>query len=96
MNKIKNVKLFLFDMDGTLYLDDNLFDFTIELLEVKLPVVSHYDAVCFVCVLGDGKAASSELFLKGFGSANVKSPAFVVFVEVEECSVCGSNEVVLG
>ena len=30
---LKNVKLFLFDMDGTLYLGDRLFDFTNELLE---------------------------------------------------------------
>ena len=30
---IKNLKLFLFDMDGTLYLGDSLFDFTAELLE---------------------------------------------------------------
>lgn len=30
--KIKDVKLFLFDMDGTLYLGDRLFDFTKELL----------------------------------------------------------------
>ena len=32
MEKINNVKLFLFDMDGTLYLGNNLFDFTVELL----------------------------------------------------------------
>ena len=31
-DKIKNIKLFLFDMDGTLYLGDRLFDFTKELL----------------------------------------------------------------
>ena len=30
---IKNLKLFLFDMDGTLYLGDQLYDFTAELLE---------------------------------------------------------------
>lgn len=30
--KLKNVKLFLFDMDGTLYLGDRLFDFSKELL----------------------------------------------------------------
>lgn len=30
---LKNVKLFLFDMDGTLYLGDQLYDFTIELLQ---------------------------------------------------------------
>ena len=29
----KNIKFFLFDMDGTLYLGDNLFPFTIELLQ---------------------------------------------------------------
>ena len=30
---IRSMKLFLFDMDGTLYLEDRLFDFTIPLLE---------------------------------------------------------------
>lgn len=30
---VKQLKLYLFDMDGTLYLGDQLFDFTIELLE---------------------------------------------------------------
>ena len=30
---IKNIQLFLFDMDGTLYLGDRLFDFTKELLD---------------------------------------------------------------
>ena len=33
MRKIKDIKLFLFDMDGTLYLGDQLYDFTIELLD---------------------------------------------------------------
>ena len=33
MNKIKEIKLFLFDMDGTLYLGDRLYDFTVELLD---------------------------------------------------------------
>ena len=32
---IKNIQLFLFDMDGTLYLGDRLFDFTKELLLKK-------------------------------------------------------------
>ncbi len=33
MNKINEIKLFLFDMDGTLYLGDNIFNFTAELLD---------------------------------------------------------------
>lgn len=33
MDRIKDIKLFLFDMDGTLYLGDRLFEFTKELLE---------------------------------------------------------------
>ena len=32
MKRIKSIKLFLFDMDGTLYLGDNLYPFTKELL----------------------------------------------------------------
>lgn len=32
MDRIKNIKLFLFDMDGTLYLGDQLYSFTKELL----------------------------------------------------------------
>ena len=32
--KIRNIKLFLFDMDGTVYIGENLFDFTKEMLEV--------------------------------------------------------------
>ena len=32
MERFKGIKLFLFDMDGTLYLGDKLFDFTTELL----------------------------------------------------------------
>ena len=37
MNKqetIRRMKLFLFDMDGTLYLGNRLYDFTPELLQV--------------------------------------------------------------
>lgn len=32
-SQLKNRKLFLFDMDGTLYLGNRLFDFTVELLQ---------------------------------------------------------------
>ena len=30
---LKKMKLFLFDMDGTLYLGSRLYDFTVELLQ---------------------------------------------------------------
>ena len=30
---LKSIRLFLFDMDGTLYLGDRLYDFTLELLD---------------------------------------------------------------
>jgi len=30
---LRSIKLYLFDMDGTLYLGNRLYDFTIELLE---------------------------------------------------------------
>lgn len=39
---LKNVKLFLFDMDGTLYLGNRLFDFTNELLSTIKAVGGRY------------------------------------------------------
>ena len=33
LDLLKNIRLFLFDMDGTLYLGNHLYDFTIELLQ---------------------------------------------------------------
>ncbi|MBE6780597.1 MAG: HAD-IIA family hydrolase [Ruminococcaceae bacterium] len=39
---LKNVKLFLFDMDGTLYLGNILYDFTIELLNTIRETGSRY------------------------------------------------------
>ncbi len=39
---LKNVKLFLFDMDGTLYLGNRLYDFTIELLNTIKETGSKY------------------------------------------------------
>ena len=33
MNVLKNIKLFLLDMDGTIYLDNKLFEGTKEFLE---------------------------------------------------------------
>lgn len=42
INLLKNIKLFLFDLDGTLYLGDKLFDFTTELLETIKSVGGRY------------------------------------------------------
>ena len=33
MKNLKNIKLFLLDMDGTIYLDNDLFDGTTDLLD---------------------------------------------------------------
>ena len=40
--KIKDIKLYLFDMDGTLYLGEQLYDFTKELLSKIRQVGSDY------------------------------------------------------
>ena len=42
MNILNDVKLFLFDMDGTLYLGDRLFDFTNELLSTIKAIGGRY------------------------------------------------------
>ena len=33
MDRLKDIRLFLFDMDGTLYLGDRIYDFTLDLLD---------------------------------------------------------------
>ena len=38
IDKLKNVELFLFDMDGTLYLGDEVYEGAIELME-ELPAL---------------------------------------------------------
>lgn len=42
MKNLKNVKLFLLDMDGTIYLDDELFDGTTEFLEYVKSIGGKY------------------------------------------------------
>lgn len=42
MKRFKNIKLFLFDMDGTLYLGNRLYDFTAELLSTIKKVGGRY------------------------------------------------------
>ncbi|MBQ7902067.1 MAG: haloacid dehalogenase, partial [Clostridia bacterium] len=42
MNDLKNVKLYLLDMDGTIYLDNDLFDGTIDFLEYVKSIGGRY------------------------------------------------------
>lgn len=42
MDKLKQIKLFLLDMDGTIYLDNSLFDGTIDFLEYVKSVGGRY------------------------------------------------------
>lgn len=42
MDKLKDKKLFLLDMDGTIYLDDNLFDGTLEFLSYIRQIGGRY------------------------------------------------------
>ena len=67
MNKIKNAKLFLFDMDGTLYLDDNLFDFTIELLETIKAKGARY------VFMTNNSAKSTEDYIKKLAKLGINA-----------------------
>lgn len=42
MLDVKKIRLYLFDMDGTIYLGDNLFPFTKELLKTIRETGNHY------------------------------------------------------
>ena len=42
MSSLKDKKLFLLDMDGTIYLDDHLFDGTLDFLEYVKKIGGRY------------------------------------------------------
>ena len=67
MERIKNAKLFLFDMDGTLYLDDDLFDFTIELLETIKEKGAKY------VFMTNNSAKSTEDYIKKLAKLGIES-----------------------
>ncbi len=65
MNKLKSKKLFLLDMDGTIYLGDTLFEGVLEFLEYIKQIGGHY------MFLTNNSSKSVDKYLEKLGAMNV-------------------------
>ncbi len=64
---LRNIKLFLLDMDGTIYLENRLFDFTKELLAT---IKAHGKRNLFMT---NNSSKSVEDYISKFGKIGIKA-----------------------
>lgn len=69
MDKLKKVKLYLLDMDGTIYLDNDLFDGTLEFLEYVKSIGGRYIFVT------NNSSKSVDKYIEKLASLGIKSTA---------------------
>ena len=69
MNDLKNKKLFLFDMDGTIYLDNDLFDGTLDMLEYIRRIGGKY------IFLTNNSSKSVEKYIEKLSSLGIEATA---------------------
>ncbi len=69
MNTLKNKKLFLLDMDGTIYLDDDLFDGTLDFLEYVKKIGGRY------IFLTNNSSKSVDKYIEKLDKLGIKSTA---------------------
>lgn len=69
MSDLKNKKLFLLDMDGTIYLDDNLFDGVLDFLEYIKKIGGKY------MFLTNNSSKSVDKYIEKLASIGIKSDA---------------------
>lgn len=69
MNELKNKKLFLLDMDGTIYLDNNLFDGTLDFLDYVKSIGGRY------IFLTNNSSKGVDKYIEKLDSLGIKSTA---------------------
>ncbi len=69
MSNLKNKKLFLLDMDGTIYLDNNLFDGTLEFLEYVKSIGGKY------MFLTNNSSKGVDKYIEKLASLGIKAVA---------------------
>lgn len=69
MDKLKKIKLFLLDMDGTIYLDNDLFDGTLDFLEYVRKIDGRY------IFLTNNSSKSVNKYIEKLDSLGIKTTA---------------------
>ncbi len=69
MNKLKNKKLFLLDMDGTIYLDNDLFDGTLDFLSYVKEIGGKY------IFMTNNSSKSVDKYIEKLASLGIKAEA---------------------
>ena len=77
MEKLKNIKLFLLDMDGTIYLDDRLFDGVIPFLEHIKAIGGRY------LFLTNNSSKSVDKYVQKLASFGISAAAEDFFTSVD-------------
>lgn len=77
MEKLKNIKLFLLDMDGTIYLDDRLFDGVIPFLEHIKAIGGRY------LFLTNNSSKSVDKYVQKLASFGISATAEDFFTSVD-------------
>ena len=67
MNELKKLKLFLLDMDGTIYLDNELFDGVLDFLEYIKSIGGRY------IFLTNNSSKSVSKYIEKLGRMGIKS-----------------------
>ena len=67
MERLKQTKLYLLDMDGTIYLDDDLFDGTLEFLEYIKSIGGKY------FFLTNNSSKSVDKYIEKLGKLGISS-----------------------
>jgi len=68
-NSLKKIKLFLLDMDGTIYLDNDLFDGVLEFLEHVKTIGGKY------IFLTNNSSKSVDKYIEKLGNLGIPSTA---------------------
>lgn len=86
MNNLKNVKLFLLDMDGTIYLDNELFDGVIEFLEHIKTIGGRY------MFLTNNSSKSVDKYIEKLASLGIKSASEDFFTSTDATVIYLKNK----
>ena len=82
MDNLKKIKLFLLDMDGTIYLDNDLFDGTLDFLEYVRKIDGRY------IFLTNNSSKSVNKYIEKLDSLGIKTTADDFLTSTDATVLC--------